>query len=214
MNLWQITIQIVQVLYNLVGIFLILGVYIGLKQLKLMKKDQYDKNKRIAVEKSLEYLNFFATNFIPNVSKYTSDLNKEITDYEDTKHLFDGTFFLHLDTLPKGIIAETIIREKYGCLNLFNQLEFFSVAVLNGVMDEDIVFTPLSGAIVKFVESEHVAISLLRSKGAPYKNLLKLYRKWKTRMEVEELELQKQIAEHKIKEKGTDHKSTTPIGFN
>ncbi|WP_289141524.1 hypothetical protein [uncultured Brevibacillus sp.] len=212
MAAWEITKEIVGFLYQLSGIIIVIGVVVGILQLRVLKKDLKDRNTRAVAEKSLEYLTFYA-NFIGEQDKYNEALKKEIPTPEKTDHLFDGKFNLQIDSLSKELLAESIVKYELGLHLLFNQLEYFSVAVLKGVVDDTIMYTPVAKNFCKLVKEEHVFISVMRSNGAPFKNLFQLYKKWTDRMEVEQLELQKLEAERKIKQKGTDYQSTPPIGF-
>lgn len=200
-------------LYFISSIGLLGTIIIGLIHLKAIKKDMRDNNRRAAVETSLKYLDFFATIFIPQSGEYSRNLKQEIPNPVNNEILFDGKFNLNISALSKEMIADCVIKQKFGAINLYNKLEYFSVGILNQLADEDIVFTPISRLYCDFIKKEHLLISVLRNQGAPYRNMIILFSKWEDRIEVEELELQNKENEHKIKEKGTGYKSSPPIGL-
>ena len=195
-----------EIIYFLSGIAVPLTIYVGLKDMK-------SRNKRAAVEKSLDFLIFFAKEFIPAIREYKEKVKKELPKETDTSQFFNKDFYFPIENLDKNLMAELIIKARFGLTDLLNQLEFFSAAVLYRALDEDIVYTPLSKVFCDFVESEHLLLSVSRSMGAPFKNLVKLYKKWSDRREVEKYQLQIEEAKHKIKEKGTNYKSAPPIGM-
>lgn len=73
---WIVLKDILGVLYSLSGIVLIIGVFVGIGQLKLLKKDLDIRNRRLAVETSLQYLNIYATEIIPEYEKYAREFKK------------------------------------------------------------------------------------------------------------------------------------------
>jgi len=205
--------DIVEFLYYISGIGLLTTVILGIIQLKVLKKDLHDRNKRAAVEKSLELLAFFSDHFFPAVSEYTAKVKTENGKPCDTKSYFDGKFYINLKDLPKELMVESIIKDKCGLTHLLNKLEFFSIAILNSVADENLIYTPVAGSFCDFVEREHINISVMRANGIPFKNLIDLYEKWKKKMAVEKAILQKLEADDKIKEIGNGHEFKKPIGL-
>ncbi|WP_129692307.1 DUF4760 domain-containing protein [Gottfriedia acidiceleris] len=211
--MWGNLKEIIQVLYNLSGIALVATVIIGIKQLKLLKTDLQVRNKRAAVEKSLEYLSFFSDDFLPYCAQYQNDLKEELPNPKSYNHLFDGNFYIEDRHIDKEMIAELIVKESKGIMNLINKLEFFSTAMLNGVSDEKIVFTPVAKVFCEFIEREHVYISVQRSSnGVPFENLIRLYKDWKKNIESEKAKIEKLEAEKKMNTIG-EQKFKKPIGL-
>ncbi|MGE6579005.1 hypothetical protein ACQKFM_29290 [Paenibacillus xylanexedens] len=204
--------EYVEFAYYISGILLLIGVVIAIEQLKMVKKDMRDTNYRAAVEKSVEYLTYYAQKFIPAYTKYKEKLKEEMPERIDTKHLFDGNFNIELSSLDKEIVVELIIKQEAGLGQLFNEMEFFSIAILERLVIDDLMFTPVARSYCKIIEEEHVLLSVMRNKGTPFKNVVELYNKWNDRLEVQALELQKSNVENKIKLKGNNHKSKPPIG--
>ncbi|WP_143763758.1 hypothetical protein MKX34_11875 [Paenibacillus sp. FSL R5-0636] len=210
---WIVLKDILGVLYSLSGIVLIIGVFVGIGQLKLLKKDLDIRNRRLAVETSLQYLNIYATEIIPEYEKYAREFKKEVPKPSTSDHLFDGSFNLSLDQFSKELLAESIIKQKLGLISIYNRYEFFATGILNKLTDEDLVFIPTGKDFCETIRNEHLVISLFRNLGTPYKNTIELYHKWQDRIDIEILELQKQEADAKIREKGDSYKSSPPIGF-
>lgn len=221
LNIWEGIKQAIELLRDVAGIALVIGLFFSYKQLstvkeqlRTVKKDYQTKNKRAAVEKSIEYLNYFANSFLPEAQRYRDKVQEilKADSWIEQSDSFSGKFDDTMDKLGKMESVILIVKQECGILNLINELEFFSAAIVNGVTDEDIVYTPIARVFCKFIEDEHIVISLLKQT-APYENLFKLYKKWKDRQEVEKLELQKRDAEIKIREKGTGYMSSPSIGM-
>jgi hypothetical protein len=204
---------ILEALYFIASICLVTTVIIGIIQLRLLKKDLETKNKRTAIEKSLEYLNFFASHLLPSFNRFQGEFKKEVPEPVNTNNLKSDDFKLNIDDLPKEVIAELLVKEKLGLTDILNQLEFFSSAMLNGVAEEEMVYKPIANIYFEIIEAEHVLLSIHRSGGTPYENLMVLYDKWKKRKQVEDALLQKQAAELKINQIGDQHKLKPPIGL-
>lgn len=186
---------------------------IGVEELNLLKKDNEDRYKRAAVEKSIEYLKLYAERIIPASDLYNRKLKEEIPDPTDTSHLFDGKFNLNFETLDQLIKIEIIVKQKSGAIQLLNELEFFCAAINAGLTDEDLVFTPTAKNFCKLIKRDHLVISVMRNRGTPYKNLLEVFNKWSARLEIEEDQLQIQEATNRIKEKEHVSKFKPPIGL-
>lgn len=213
MTWWTVTKDILGALYNLAGIVLVIGLFSGIAQLKLLKKDLNDRNKRSARESSLQYLTIYASEIIPLYDSIIRTYRDEIGEFDPNDELFNAEFTITEDQLTADIMSDLIILTDMNLHTFLNKLEFFSTAMLNGLVDEDLVFTPVGKSFCKIVRTEHLYISYSRGRGTPYKNIIELYNRWSDRLEVENLELQKREADAKIKAKGDGYKSKPPIGF-
>jgi hypothetical protein len=181
--------EIIELLYYVAGVGLFGTLIVGLLQLNVLKKDLQIRNKRASVEKSLEFLKYYSDELLPLINKYYRELNKEIPKPKSVKHLINETFTLNPKELDKEIIAETIVREKMGVTQILNKLEFFSIAMLNGITDESLIFTPVARDFCETFEEQYVVIALHRSNGiAPYNNIVELYKVWNNKLEIEKLE--------------------------
>jgi hypothetical protein len=187
--------DILEVLYYLSGIGLLLGVIIAIQQLKLMKKDFNVKNQRASIEKSIEYLHLFATEYIPKASKLLEDLSKKnIQFYKgpiNKEFYFDNNCNLGSDYIKKNLI----ICAECGAIDVLNRFEYFSAALISGLADEELAFNPLASFYCEIVESLYVPLCYSRRNGlsTAYSNTIKLYNIWKARLD--KLELEKKRSE-------------------
>jgi hypothetical protein len=198
--------------YFLASIGLVTSLIIGMKQLKLVKKDMIAKSRRSAAEKSLEYLDKAATRIFPAILEYRKKFKLEVHNSVDTSSYYDEEFNYPLALLDKTIVAELIVKQNCGVTQILNELESFSVAINERVVVDEIMFTPISKTLCNFIKDEYLILAVNRNLGTPYQNLINLYLKWSERIEVNNLELQKKEVENKIKQKGSRHKSSPPIG--
>ncbi|KJB84846.1 hypothetical protein AZ66_28440 [Paenibacillus sp. E194] len=211
---WFIIREGLDAVYKVSGIVLVLGVFLGLAQLRLLKKDIKDRNMRAAAEKSMEYLAYYQKEIISTASEYKNKVTEEIKEPAKFDHLINKDFILKGVHLEKELIADSIIKQRCGIIPILNRLEFFSAAVESRITDEELLYPPLSKIFCEFIEEEFIWIAVARTRGgAPYKNLISLYNKWSKRMEVDKLKLQMKETAHKIREQGNDYHSSPPIGF-
>jgi hypothetical protein len=217
-------------IYYLTSIGLFASVIIGLYQLKLLKADIKTKNQRAATEKSLEYMDWFASEFFPSLNKFREKHN-EIRDAlinkasgeEKQRLISEFKKPLKVDVDPKDKFSKTDTEIIYysipmSCMkvarvdNILNQLEFFSAAMLSGLADEKLTFNPLSDAYCDIVEEFYFVICELRGEnGKLYSHVVKLYEVWKTRINKQKLEGQhREISEKMSKIPDT---KITPLGL-
>lgn len=170
-------------LYFIASIGLFATVIIGLKQLKLLKKDIADRNKRAAVEKSIEYLNLFATEFIPHFDDYRVKLTRDGVilhqgPYED--FIFTSEFNAHVSSV-KTYLDKSF---EHDGNNLANELEFFAAALLSGLADEELVFNPVAEIYCESIEHLYVIYCDTRkdSDSRLFTHTIKLYKMWKARL--------------------------------
>ncbi|MFJ7646907.1 hypothetical protein ACIQ1H_05130 [Lysinibacillus sp. NPDC097279] len=209
MTNYEIFKEILLILYYIASIGLVVGVFIGIKQLKVMKRDVETKNKRAAVDKSIEFLNWFATEFIPENSEKEKKLdkdkiiimkNKEFQDFNINELAFLSRF------KPEKITSS--VKEKYRCeiVTLTNQLEFFSAAMNTGLADEQMAFNPLASTFCKFVEDNYDLYCYMRNGNEEtlFNNTIDLYLMWKSRLNTIELvrkkvEIEEQLSKVTVK---------------
>ncbi|MEK4697923.1 hypothetical protein MKX31_28745 [Bacillus sp. FSL M8-0063] len=173
---------ILEALYYLAGIGLLTTVIIALKQLQVVKQDMDIRNKRAAVEKSIEYLKWFSSEYIPKVNKVLGKITIAATI--DKLNPMNDLFFP--DDSHKTPEVQTLISEakKHGGLDILNDLEFFSTAVLNGLSDEKILYKPLAKSYCSIVAVLYPVICNYRATADPtngYSNIMKLYKIWNDR---------------------------------
>jgi hypothetical protein len=221
--------EVLEIGYHISGILLIITVIIGVIQLWLMKKDLSGKYKRASVEKSIEYLDMFASDFIPKLSEYQkkyndalSKLNQQLTE-EGKPQLKEipsieiplEDYFI-VETEPShDIIINVILMNKCGADELLNRLEYFSAAMLSGLADEKLAYNPLSDLYCSLIDElyHNICMSRGRNKNSKlYTNVIALYKKWKNRIIRSELEQNKKTINDKLS-KTTDDKPVRSIGL-
>jgi hypothetical protein len=210
--------EVIETFYYISGIILVAGVVIGLKQItlvkeqlslvkseaELVKKDFNIRNKRASIEKGIEYLNWFATDFIPQSNDYNRSLSgKEIKNYQGMNIRKKGFVFDNEVSRGDNLVVISIDEKvNAGALNLMNQLEFFSAALTSGLADEELVFNPLALVFCEFIERHYEVYCDIRNDGKDtmYSHTIELYDIWKQRLESIELDKkQKEIDYQKSK---------------
>lgn len=180
-----------ETLYFLASIALVSTIVIGIQQVVLLKKDLQTTNKRAAVEKSIEYLNWFANTYIPRSESFTTAYGQKSNTY---KGPINRNFFFDENCKPNSKYIQEHIKlclDNDG-VHLLNQLEFLSAALINGLADEELMFNPTARLFCKHVERLYVLICLLRRDNHQvYSNIIKLYSIWKDRLNKIHLETKK-----------------------
>lgn len=192
--------EVFEFIYYIISIGLLIGVFVAIQQLKLMKEDFRVKNKRASIEHSIEYLNLFSTEFIPKTGEYEERTIEEgIKYYEgpfNEQFVFDEDCNLDSDEIRKNLV----ISHRCGAVGVMNRFEYFSAALLSGVADEDLAFNPLSRLFCDYVEKLYVPICFSRRDGntTSFSNTVGLYNKWKKRLTKMELEKKRSELEKEI----------------
>lgn len=175
--------EIILYSYYIAGVILAIGIIIAGRQLKLMKKDIQDRNKRATVQKALDQLDWFATQFIPENTEYLQKLKgKKILVYnslEKMPFIFDDKVSLTNPSVVKSI------EEKGSCgiINLMNRLESFSATFTNGVADEELAFNPAAEVFCNFVETNYDCYCKLRDSSTnKYTYTIQMYELWKSKL--------------------------------
>lgn len=200
MTMYQTSRDILEILYYIASIGLFVGILVAAKQLKVMKSDINSKNKRASVGKSIEYLNWYATEFIPEFDVYQEKLEgKKINVYYKMKNRnfdFDEGFSLESPNVMNSVAQ----KRENGAISLNNQLEFFSAAMMSGLADEELAFNPLAEAFCEFVEFNYDVYCYTRRSGKDtlFTHTISLYEMWKERLESLELQKEKRKIDEKM----------------
>jgi hypothetical protein len=199
-------------LYYISGIILVTTVIIGLYQLQVLKDDIRTKNKRASVEKSIEYLSWFAKEFIPQRTSFNEKITDDGVILYNNKHVFNKKFTLDESQFTSEMKKEVIIRAEHDSEDLLNQLEFFSAAMLSGLADEELAFNPLATIFCEFIEDQFLLICYIRGDQnlQLYSNMITLYNMWKNRLERKKIEMQHKDLEEKLSK--IEDKSVKSIG--
>lgn len=214
-TIYTVTREVANFLYLISGFILVLGLYLTLSQIGLLKtqiKDQskstekqlefikidiQSRNDRLAVEKSIDYLSLFANSILPKMELYWATLPKRKEIIVSNWNPSETDYYLDLVSLPEDekseILEELDSRRNKDVLLILNNLELFSAGIIHGLGKEDVVYDPVAGEFIKFISNEIVEISSQRYLGIPYTNTIKLYRIWKSRKKLatETLQIEK-----------------------
>jgi hypothetical protein len=202
-----------ELIYYISGIVLIIGIVIGIKQLKiakdeikLLKNDYEVKNKRAAIEKSIEYLNVFATEFIPKAGKVTLEIEKKVNQMY--KGPINKEFRFDSNCNPDAQYIQDIIKASVECgaINVLNRFEYFSAAFVSGLADEDLAFSPLSRIYCEYIEGLYVILCYLRrdEDHNSFDYTVQLYNTWEKRLEKTKLEKRRSKLDDEISKINTE----------
>lgn len=200
-SLWNIIKDIILYGYYIAGIVLAVGVIIAGRQLKLMKKDNADKNKRAAIQKSIDYLDWFATKFIPEQGEFLKKLRgKNIMIYSELKEMpFVFNDEVNLDN--EKVLENIILKHNAGAIHLINKLEFFSAAIISGLADEELTFNPVCNLFCEFVEFNYdVYCHSRKNSTKKFTNTIQLYELWKGKIHNKDIEEQVEMLQNSKKE--------------
>ncbi|WP_078390730.1 DUF4760 domain-containing protein [Shouchella patagoniensis] len=187
MTNFEVIRAVFEILYFIAGIGMIVTLLLGLKQLKVLKEDIETKNKRAAVEKSLEYMDDFSKTIIPIVNKMMvvfdeKDIPKVSPTLND-RFLPDKT---HETDEVKNFVFQVT---ELGALDVLNRLEFFSTAIVSGLADEEISFKPTVTSFTSIVMFLYpVVCDYRKSDRNQFSNLIELYSVWSGKLKKEDLE--------------------------
>jgi uncharacterized integral membrane protein len=186
-SVFSIVNSLLELLYFVSGILLLVGLFIGYNQLKTANEDIKIRNERLGVEKSLDYLSFFAHTLVPKMSEYVSSAPKGESLQFGTWDPKETDYKLEIKNLEDSVQLEAYVsllsKQERGVNDIFNHLEFFSAGVVHGLADEEVVYNPISKMFCRFVEREIIYLSTARSEGTPFANVTFLYKKWSLRLE-------------------------------
>lgn len=176
--------EVLIILYYISNIFLVIGVFIAISQLKLQKKVTQTANKREAINKSIEYLNIYATECIPISSEIAECLKENGIDNNTWKISKDFRFNDKFKK-DKGFLVK-YIRSLNGTepIDLLNKLEVLSTAFNSGLADERLAFNPLSKIYCNTIRNLYPLICILKDNDDSdegYSNIIKLYGIWEDR---------------------------------
>lgn len=205
-HIFNVVEHIFNLLYLISGTLLVFGLYFGYLQVELLKsqtkeqiiqareqidsitEDMRTRNQRAAVEKSMEYLDLFATSLLPKINNFYGKIEKEefekIPDWVPKDHDYKIDV-LNLDSdLQLKVLPILNERYKYGISDILNKIEFFSAGVIHGLADEDVLYAPISDTFREIIEREMICICHFRHNNAPFENTIKLYEKWYARANI------------------------------
>jgi hypothetical protein len=168
---------LIELLYFISGIGLISTIIIGVKQIKIIKSDNEKKDRRLAVEKSIEYIDRYARNILPNSKRYQEKIETgEIKKYNNN---------ISMDFKFEQVysIEELDIKKKsdLGAFDMANELEIISTAIISGLADKKTIFITMGKVYCETVEILYDIICYSRGSDNDelFMNTLTLYREWR-----------------------------------
>lgn len=191
-----------ETVYQLSGILMTLTLILGLVQIYYVKRDLTITSRRAAAEKSIEFLNWFASYLMPNYQKYRARLAELEADNDDLRNLlrknrqWDDTF-TQSDFDDEDMLV-AFIQGEAGGEELLHHLEFFAAAMVSGLADAEIVYRPVGLLYCMMVEDLALLLCLNRQDERKHlhPNTVELYRKWSHRLARDRLrEAQRDISE-------------------
>ena len=207
-TLYLITKDVLEILYFFSGIVLIFGLYIGYLQFKLastqaekqnlsmkeqlssIKDDIKIRNERLAVEKSMDYLELFANSLLPKINQYQSlmegkaKISLDSWNPKENNYTLESAYLESVEVSSRLVILQGLVdRQNLNLPDIFNQLEFFSAGIYHGLAKEEIVFVPISHLFCEFINNEMLFLCTQRGIGNPYENTVKLFDKWTSKKE-------------------------------
>jgi hypothetical protein len=190
--------QVFELLYFISGIVLAVFAFYGLQQIRLLKTDITTKNKRQAVEKSIEYLDKFANKLIPQSTKCNEFLSAKGIPINVGN--IDFTKIIELTSSQKEILQKKYDGYCEFNLNHFaNELELLAAAINSGLADEDLLIKPMGRTFCRMIEKlyDHICYHRFLSEDM-YVNIVTLYTSWKEQTIQSELINQKSEIEKNL----------------
>jgi len=179
-------------------------VAISMEQVHLLKRDIDTRNQRMAVEKSIEFIDRFATRIFSLDEEFLKKAEGiNLSMYKGEINDFNDSFSLN----EKKIIVEKMVLGAYVVLN---ELELFAVAFTSGLGDEEIAYYPLGRAYCRMVQRYYDVICEYRKIDVGYINLIKLYETWSNKIKKEDVS--RKMSELEKLQSSIPDSSITPIG--
>jgi hypothetical protein len=182
MNWVQVNLRpILELLYFLSGIGLISTIIIGVRQIKIIKSDNEKRDKRLAVEKSIEYIDRYAKNILPKSKRYQEKLeNGELKKFNGT---FNESFMFEHDCPTEELDIKR--KSDLGAFDMANELEIISTVIVSGLADKDTIYNTMGKVYCETVETLYDIICYSRGKDHTelFTNTITLYKEWRSMFE-------------------------------
>ncbi|ECW7471225.1 DUF4760 domain-containing protein [Listeria monocytogenes] len=192
--------DVMELISYLMTILVVVTIFLGIKQLKLLKKDMDDKDNRTQIEDTIEVLKTFSSKIIPSIEKADEILRQDKKYFKNYSSFIEKDFIIREEDKTKELLAEVAFRGKAGIIGIFNSLELVCVYIEKDLVDEELVYSVLNKVLINFVEKNASILSFYRTEGAPYKNTISTYKKWSDRR-LKEQNANKEKKEELLKEK-------------
>lgn len=194
--------------YFISGIVLASVAIIGLKQVRIMKKDMITRMDRAAKEKAIEYSTRYLSNFVSLVSTFCNEYKKHnTTEYKGSisDFTFNSLQEKHLDNAKKRF-------DILSWLPAMNELQSIAAAFTSGVADDRTGFNIIGRTYCVTVQCNYDILSMSRQAKVCdyYQSIIDLYNVWAPRLNKAELEAERVKMEECIS--CIPDKNISPIG--
>ncbi|WP_066502527.1 DUF4760 domain-containing protein [Abyssisolibacter fermentans] len=176
---YEILKEVLNIIYMITGIGIGLTVFIGYKQLRIMKEESEKTQYRLSVEKSIEYITRFSEEVLPVLKKYESEL---VGNGKNTQNISNAYAFIEDDYDDNNISEDEVIKlGKLGVFKIINEIEILATVVNKGIADKDVMFETVGKNFCEAIEVTYDVIKYFRSKGSIklFINTEILYKEWK-----------------------------------
>ena len=192
-----------------IGVFVV--AVIALFQISVTKKIARNSAKRDSLASANSQIAVFLDSVIAKSNKLFLEVRtKKITVFEEsTVDIVDNEIVVKFGPNKKKAINDLMSLD--SLLEYLNALESFATYFTSELADEKLAFKSVGNTYCSSVKTYMPAIKTLGS-NKYFKNLIELYIMWQERINIEQLEFDKDTIEKKIK--SMNKKSITPIGTN
>jgi hypothetical protein len=203
----------IELLYFVSGVVVAVCVAIGLKQIRLLKKDIRLRNERAAKEKAIEYASRYLCNYVRLSGVFFDEYRAAgLEPYPGPVGDFTPRSF-------RGLRIAEMAQKRFALgswLPAMNELEAICAAFTSGVADEAAGFKIVGRSFCRTVESDYDLIALSRdiagSAHAYWSNIEQLYKMWSPRLEEAELRKAKERLDGRIASVAARGTKINPIG--
>ena len=225
-TIYEVLKEIANFLYLISGFLLIIGLYLTISQINILKtqvKDQAEstnkqleyikvdmrtRNHRAAVEKSIDYLSIFANDIFPKIQSYWDSLDGyrdiNVPGWNPSKTDYRLDLLSLSPEVSSTVFQELQKRRNAGLIEILNNIEFVSAGIIHGLGKEEVVYDPIATSYITFIKREIIEISSQRHLGNPFENTIKLFILWETRRKTVADSLQAEELESIIKKKESE----------
>lgn len=192
------------------GILIAIFAFKGLQQLKIAKDTIAISSKRDAFKLTADEVSLYLNHVIPLFDALDERIkNEKITFFAEAEvKINEKEIGVNFPKGEKHIMD--LISIAGEIVKLLNALESFAIYFISGVASEELAFTSVGTTYCSSVKKILPVIVLLNDNKKNYKNLLKLFYLWNSRLEKLDLLNNKKAIEKKLK--SLSDTSITPIG--
>jgi hypothetical protein len=201
---------ILDIINSLSTIILVVVAIIGLKQLTISKETRKINAKRDSLKLAAEQTVVFGEKIIPEIDTLNNLINENKLDFFTKSIVKTEGDNISVNAYTQNYSVEKMTKIVPNLGIVLNSLEAFSIYFVSGVAAESVTFETCGSSFVLTVNKLMPFIVSMNDKTNGYKNTLKLFRTWNSRLESEKLIVEKGKIEAKLEKTKTI--SIKPIG--